>query len=698
MTAKQLLRTLLPALCCTPWLACATPLTLEQALHQAGDGHAVHAANAELQARYAARDQRKSEANWEMFGNANVGRYHELVTEDLRNDYYGRSFAVGLRYPLLGSLRRRLDAVSDSDRDVRLATIEQDFRRAQQRLAVRSAYADWWRAVEEQHVCQGAAQAAQRADTQVQERLDAKWILPSDAQLMRNEWQTVVRRCALQDDVLTDVRASLQSLGVRVGADDTPQATPLASHPQPLDAWRTQLDSNPRIAGRDAQLAAAESRRQQPWYSAIESYFNVAQTLEQRSGAPDDGHGLSVGITLSAPVDLLDYGSARNREGEARYQAAVRAREQEQGDVLRELGKVIEQQRRGINEYQRLSERRDALQQLLSERRQRGELDAGEASLRLLQAEVDGYNAGFGQISAWHGAWLQDAVLRLFGDDSPAFDALLGSARLSWQNSASQGSRGSEANQQAWSQGVYLWDSTALLDQRQQPAELAALRQAGMNRIHLGLTGVQLADTQTIPALLGLLQEAHRQGLQVNLLLGDPSWIKPSQRHGLIATIQQLRALPFDGLHLDLEVEQLGWPVPDLRLRDWLETVRQAKAASPWPVQLSSHPRWFAEEARRDPCVPCELEKIGVSDISLMIYTRNPQRSSDKALAIARQWPGLHLRLAQSIERDQPSDLSWHGTDAAQLRQQHTDWRDALLPAGVGGIDWQSWTDFPRAR
>ena len=151
-------------------------------------------------------------------------------------------------------------------------------------------------------------------------------------------------------------------------------------------------------------------------------------------------------------------------------------------------------------------------------------------------------------------------------------------------------------------------------------------------------------------------------------------------------------------MHLDLEVEQLGWPVPDQRLHDWLATVREAKATAPWPINLSSHPRWFDEQANRQPCVPCELQRIGVGEISLMIYTRNPQSSANRALAIARQWPALKLRLAQSVEADQPADLSWADASPTQLQQQVVNWQNALRPAGVGGIDWQSWTDYPRSQ
>ncbi|MFF7709587.1 TolC family protein [Pseudomonas sp. NPDC007930] len=692
-------RSLLPLLLAAPLTALAAPLPLDQVLKQAGDGPGVAAADAEFQARQAIGQQRDAETGWEAFASAGVGRYNELVTSDVRDNYYGRNYAIGVRYPLLGALQRRVQALHEASRDARISEIDRDLARARQHLALRSSYADWWRATQEQQLCQGASEAQRQALATVDERLRDKWILPSDAQLMRSEWTAVARRCEMQADLLADTRAALASLGVSVQPGDTPVAEPLAEHPKPLTAWQDLLESNPRMAQRQAQLSSAEQDRKRPWYTAIDSYFSVSGSREERNDSSEAGSGLSAGVTFSAPLDLLDYGSARQHEGEQRYQAALRGLENERATLLRELGKVLEQQRRNFNEYVWRSERREALDNIITERRQRTALDAGEASLRLLQAQVDHYNAGFAQISAWHAVWLQDSALRLFSDDSPDFAQLMGADLLRWQAPLPPGSDSPPSQGLArWTQGVYVWNSQPLLDASQRPGQLAALQRAQITELNLGLNAVQVANAATTRGQLqALLRDAHAKGLKVNLLLGDPSWIKPSQRPALLGLIGQFKALPFDALHLDLEVEQLGWPVPDERLRDWLATLRAAKQASPWPLRISSHPRWFAEEAGRQPCVPCELPGVGVEQVSLMIYTRNPQNSARRAAELAKRWPRLHMRLAQSIEADQPADLSWHDAPAPVLQRQARDWGSTLAPANVGGIDWQSWNDYPSA-
>lgn len=208
----------------------------------------------------------------------------------------------------------------------------------------------------------------------------------------------------------------------------------------------------------------------------------------------------------------------------------------------------------------------------------------------------------------------------------------------------------SPAAPSSWSQGVYIWDSRQLLDRSGQEAELALLHQQGLNDLLVGLTPAQVrAGPATERALASLLERAHGRQLTVQLLLGDPSWIQPGHRPELLALVARYRPLPFDGLHLDLEVEQLGWPVPAQRLRDWIDTLRAVQQASPWPVSVSSHPRWFEPGAAGGVrfCLPCQLPPLRA--ISLMIYGPDPGRSTARARAIARRWPAQHFRLAQSL-------------------------------------------------
>ncbi|MOA55114.1 hypothetical protein D3C78_1788460 [compost metagenome] len=79
-----------------------------------------------------------------------------------------------------------------------------------------------------------------------------------------------------------------------------------------------------------------------------------------------------------------------------------------------------------------------------------------------------------------------------------------------------------------------------------------------------------------------------------------------------------------------------------------------------------------------------------------MIYTRDTVRSADQAAAIARRWPALRFRLAQSVEPQLPATESLAGRSAAELQRQVARWQDRLQPESLAGVDWQAWNYYPR--
>ncbi|MDH4607812.1 TolC family protein [Pseudomonas sp. BN102] len=676
----------------------AEVLPLDRILERAEDGAALQANAAELRALDALKEQREAEAGWQWFGAGSTGRYRELVTDDLRDDYYGRDLALGLRHPLLGSLRRQVQAVSAIELEQQRQQARRLLRLAEQRLALRSAYADWWRAEQEARWCETLLPTAAAARDRLDLRQREGWLLASQARLLDGRWQGLQRRCGQSALLVEDTRAGLAGLaGLEIAPGQRAQAEPLSAQVLPLASWRQALEGHPRLQERQDDVRQAEGNRQSPWYASVDSSFSLAQSYEDRSGASKRGDGLVASLSLSAPFDLLAYGQARDREGEARHQAALAQLEAERQQLLQSLGQTLQAQRQAAAQLDREREQLAVSEQALREQRLRAERSVSENPGEEQAVELEHYNTGLRLIAAWHAAWLREAALRLFVDDDQTLSELLGPQRVDWPALALSEAEPKGGRSTAWNQGVYLWNSRALLQPDNRRVELDELRRAGMARLYLGLDSRQVAD---LPALRKQLQdtldEAHAQGLQVVLLLGDPDWLEPAGRQGLLDLIDRLQGLRFDALHLDLEVEQLGWPVPDSRLRDWLDTLGAVAGRAPWPLELSSHHRWFAEPVAGTTCVPCALPQRGVRQVSLMIYTRDPARSAELAESIARRWPALRFRLAQSVEPQLPAAESWAGVSRAGLRQQLERWRTRLQAVGVAGVDWQDWTHFPR--
>lgn len=675
----------------------AEVLPLPALLDGADSTPLLRAAEAEGAALEALQRQREAEAGWQWFASAGTGRYRELVTEEVRDDYYGRDLALGLRHPLLGSLKRQQDALRSVEDQRQQQQARLQLARLEQRLALRSAYADWWRAQEELRWCDGIAEPARRAREQLAARLREGWLLASEARLQDGRWQALERRCAAAGPLLEETRYSLQSLsGQTIDARQQARAEALANAAQPLGAWLQQLERHPRLQERREQLRQAERNRQSPWYAAVDSSFSVAQSYEDRSGGNEPGNGLVASISLSAPFDPLSYGQARGDEGAARHQMALAQLDAERERLVQGLGQALRAQRAAAEDLLQARQQLEAAALAVREQRLRRASDVDQAYLGSLAAELEHGYAGLRLIAAWHGLWLREAALRLFVDDDVAHAPLLGPATLDWQAPVAAAHTAAAPRAVQWQQGVYLWDSHALLDEQRRAEALAQLRAAGMQRLYLGLDAAQVAEPERLRGQLrGLLEAARAQGFEVLLLLGDPHWLQADGRQGLLDLLGELSALPFAGLHLDLEVEQLGWPVPEARLRDWMDTLTAVAGVSPWPLELSSHHRWFAAPRAGEYCVPCELRQRGVRQVSLMIYTRNAVRSAELAADIARGWPGLSFRLAQSVEPQLAADESWSAASRAQLQAQTERWRQQLQPQAVAGIDWQDWSHYP---
>ncbi|MDF3832339.1 TolC family protein, partial [Cupriavidus basilensis] len=139
------------AFCMT--LAHAAPLPLADMLNGVDNDPALKAEYADLDAARSERSARESEKGWQVFAGGGIGDYHELVVDNVVANYYGRNLSLGMRYPLLGSLKRQVDAVKASGFAVQRQQLQLALRRAERRLALRSAYADWWRAQQEQSLC-----------------------------------------------------------------------------------------------------------------------------------------------------------------------------------------------------------------------------------------------------------------------------------------------------------------------------------------------------------------------------------------------------------------------------------------------------------------------------------------------------------------------------------------------------------------
>lgn len=630
---------------------------------------------------------------------------------------------AGVQFPLLGTLRRQLDALTKTRFDAQRKHFETALRRAAHTLSLKATYADWWRAQQEISVCDKLLQQAGSAQAKVQQRQNAGWLRQSEALGENAQWHDLTTRCQTATVATAELKTLLElGSGQTLPPNATPVFVPLHVNPAPLDLWQAQVDQHPRVRSQASSVAENQQLKDRPWYNSIDASLTVGLSLEDRSGVSNNGNSFVAALNLSIPFDLGGHSTVTGNAAAARYQAARYQLQAERRQLIADIATTLQSLRQAHTALLQSEQNVATTQTRLAEQKARAALDTENGFTLLQAAERDVFRAQLDRIANWHALWLQLSALQVFTDENPQAEALLGQSTLTWspvasrqqhkvqrfggsaENATTRPSRTQPTRQTVatitaksspWALGTYIWDSRPLLDANRRPGELDALQAANIQRLYIGLDAEQVRRTeQTKTAIRALIKQANARGMHVLLLLGEPLWLTPRHRGDLVTLIRSFSDLPFEALHLDLEVEQLGWPVPDDRLLHWLDTLQEASKASPWPIEISSHHRWFETPDDNRPCIPCALPDLGIKTVSLMIYTKNAERSTALTQAAAQRWPALRFRLAQSMETTLSADESWANATANQVDNSLKLWRERLMPEGVQGVDWQAWDNL----
>ena len=245
------------------------------------------------------------------------------------------------------------------------------------------------------------------------------------------------------------------------------------------------------------------------------------------------------------------------------------------------------------------------------------------------------------------------------------------------------------------STALYVWDSRNFFSVvKQDPKYLSKLMGSGIRQLWISLDRAQINDAIAAPEQIkSQIDFIRNRGMQVELLLGEPSWMTLAGRQDLLGIIKNLSTLPFDGLHLDLEPEQLAHYTrePDRALQQLVDTLSDVHQVSPWPISFSTHYRNLANQTI---CLACEAHKMGVQKISLMIYASNPRRVVEIGKPIIDAYPGIQMSIAQSLEPSLSRDESlWHRSQQ-KMRESLSQISQEITTDNFSGIAIQSWSHY----
>jgi hypothetical protein len=583
-----------------------------------------------LDADYALAEQRLSleqtKSSVSIYSNTSLSDVsNEAVDVNRTRSYQQFGVNTGLRIPVLGSRLQKQAGLDNFELEMLQRAAERELGRRQLLQKLRSAYADYWGGQSITALARKYSADAPELEHALALRTAAGLLLDSDRLEMMSGF-ALARR-----DELTGDRNRLTAFEQIKGLTGPDLTDGTAARPTrlgvctptvaTLSRW---IETHPQMQYlRRASEVITQTTRDTALYG-VNSEVRIGYQSSTEFPAERSGGAAAVTWSFDVPLDFFKQRRLQATTVRTELSRARLAIDLERSE-LEQYGQQLLAQRGVLEEsLQFASLRLTASDAAVRERELRAVKLAGDVVEQLQQARLARYQAAKSVVEA-------EVALAQWSAQWAVFEPTTCASR-----------------------SLYLWSSQTPLTQLyagQAEVLVSQWRAEGLGTLLISLDAEQLAAYREEPqALRQAIAAARARGLRVELLLGESSWILPQYRDDLVQIILSLRQQSFDGLHLDIEPNQLehvGRSEENL-LEEMLLTLRGAAKASPWPVDLSLHPRYLTRQvAGRS--LGDHLTAAGIS-VTLMIYVANPERVVEIAKPLLERYPQLMQRVALSVE------------------------------------------------
>ena len=642
-------------------------------------------ADAELEVLLQRARLREAESGPHWFGSVGVSQVREPLSPDVVHAYSAVSAQVGVRVPLLGTADSEGRGRLSADAAVEQGRWQRDMVRAESLRALRLAYVEAVRREEQLALADGflgreaedRRVLARRRQAQLLTEPDYREFLTQFELARRDRAQLAAARAAARQQL-----SAMTELPLEEGLAPPGFRTDCLTETRLLAARERQPGI--RLArARQAEQARLLRLRDA---GAVDAGLVLLRSQILELGGVS-GSSTYAGVDVRLPLDWQAAARARHGEAQAaleRAELATRKSEQAFEAAARQADGALGSRTQALRFA---TARLESARAGLDGAGLRLRLADGDVIEKVLQARFALYRASQEQADA--GLELEKAQVEALAlaEECPGGEP--GASPALGRDSATPllpgGAGGADAvvspplNPAARRDlpGWYAWDGALWLARAEDPVWLSRIA-ARASRLMLSFDAgeiVALAGESPLAERLGhFLDVAHRQGLAVDLLLGDGAWLDPARRGDLLRHLRALSRFRFDGVNLDLERSQL--PARDqANYPAWLvATLRAAAQASPWPVSLSAHYRDLA-----DPALVRALRMAGLHELCLMVFVSNPRRLAQIVSPVFTRNPGLAIAIAQSVESELPAGESYAADGASQalavLRDLQRSWQ-----------------------
>ena len=689
----------------------------------------VLVAAAELDRQGNLLEREQAVTGWKVFGSVSNGTFQESTDVNVTRQYNQAAAKMGLRFPLLGTRMREQLNILHAESKALESRHKVDLATRISLTELRSQYVNYWDNLRRIELSEGFLEGRERVERWLAARTSQGFLLDADRQEFITAFELAVRNIA---NAQTIIKRAMGVMNLLTGSDlgEFVPIRPILPPPC-TDENRLKsrlIDSSPELLIRrglvDEQRNALKLGRK----GEIDGSLDLAGSGSLDYPDVEPGYGLALSLNVQFPAGIRKAGEARQRASLAALRKAQLELDQKTGELLLDAVSSLGEYHAAHANLRFAHQRAKAAQESLREARLRAGSLPGDTLEKLQQSRFQNYQTGLDSVDAEARMLQAHAALLQFdpeGCGEPSMTPRL-QTQNDWalsKNSAqsngrsesyphltTQGAKSAEGRAFTQSSGsgmssqlrptaVYLWKSQPWLDGSITcDAGRQALDSLGIGKVLISLNKQQI-EAALLPEgakrLRDFLNCARIHGLSVELLLGEPTWILPAFRKDLLRIIDELKNFPFDGLHLDLEPDQLNTKEysREYLLEQLIQTLQAVVQVSPWPVGFSVHPRYFDTHHFRVRLAPA-LEAARVSEVVLMIYASDAEKVAKRAAPILKAHPGLRFSVAVSVEADLSPSESFATQGRSRLDEALDTLRSRLRRSNFLGIMIQSWTDL----
>ncbi|PIE59191.1 MAG: hypothetical protein CSA32_05280 [Desulfobulbus propionicus] len=630
-------------------------------------------------------EEKRASNGWRMNGYVNTGHYRELTDLDRTREFEKLVAGGGVRYPLFGRQRRLQAEILDSEETSRENQFSWELAKTQALQRLRDNYIDYWNATEKLRISRAFLQDEEAVRNFLQKRTETGHLLNADRQGFLTNFEAVKHNITLQKSVM---KRTIRDIRLLTRPDYPfftavfPQLPPFCNDRAAYKA--AMLNQHPQLKIYQGIVETELKIIKTEQYGTVQGSFDLGGHVGLEDITEQTEYGLTAGISVDLP---LHWYSAQKAGKEAAL-TSLREKQLVLKKVIMELTTRAEDLFSDIETAKtRITVSRQRLKaayETLYKSSLRAKYLPGDMIEKLEQSRYLYYNAAMDYLDTLKQKLHVHAALLALSDDSSQLTKEYKKTTSAIEPDPTVTTINTEYLKPLWIKkrnvkkttrekaekdqkiknfsvmpppgfGYYVWDSRNLLQQWEEEENFYQILSAmHTRRLLVSFDSRQISEMQqggaTIEKWRLFIEQTAGHGIAVELLLGEPLWILPEYRQNLLEIVQRLNPLPFSGLHLDLELNQLEQKKKSetYLLTQLLQTLEEVIETSPWPVGLSLHPRYL--KTKSDICFGCALRNLDVREVVLMSYIANPEKVNENVVPIIKRYPGVAFSIAQSVE------------------------------------------------